>query len=185
MTRQEFVENIECWGELINFCYDNGCDYCEDVCDQDEMDSYIDDCIVEMARNADGWKDLYNQLDNIPEGYYYYIHDNDGGWNGADDDDFESYKSDVLDWGDDSGIWDEEDEEYEEDDAEEYVPEEELTHKLEEESDEDDNEIPEEDCSLGELFASGTSKLQTIKLETEQKRKEEEESFYQFITVTV
>lgn len=180
MTRQEFIDNIECWSELIEFCNDNNLDCCEDIYDDDERDSYVNELLVDMARDADDWKDLLRQLDDIPEGYVYYTHNDYDGWREADDDDFEGRKLDVLAWGDDNEIWDEED------DVEEYVPEEEAIYRSEKENDEneDDNEVPEEECSLGELFVFGAAKLQTIELEAEQKRKEEEESFHQFITVT-
>lgn len=185
MTREEFIENIQCWSELFEFCDDEGCDYCEDVYDDDQKDDYFDSDIVEMASNADGWRDLYRQLDDIPTGYDYYVRDDYDGWRGADEDDFANYKNDVLNWGDNNDIWDEiddeEDEEYEGD--EEVIEEEPM---VEETLDDDDGEEePEEGCSLSELFASCTSKLQTIEVTAEQERKQEEQKFKQFISEAV
>lgn len=173
MTRGEFIENVQCWSDLLSFCYDEGCDYCEDIYTEDSKDEYFNDSIVEMARYADNWQDLYRQLDDIPTGYNYYINDDDG-WRGADDDDFEEYKSDVLQWADDGEIWDEEDDEDEEVSEEEYESDETLDV-------DDDIEALEEGCSLGELFTSSATKLQTIEIEAERKREQEEQFFEQFI----
>lgn len=172
MTRGEFIENVQCWSDLLSFCYDEGCDYCEDIYTEDSKDEYFNDDIVEMARYADNWQDLYRQLDDIPTGYDYYI--NDDGWRGADDDDFEEYKSDVLQWADDEEVWDEEDDEDEDVLEEEY--------EADEASDADeDSEVLEEGCSLGELFTSSATKLQTIEIEVERNREQEEQFFEQFI----
>lgn len=170
MTREEFIENIACWSDLISFCDDEGCSYCEDVYDEYAKDEYFDDCIVDMARNADGWSDLYRELDNIPTGYDYYICD-DHGWHGADDDDFDEHKSDVLSWGDDREVWDEEE-------FDELLDEEDVIDEMQEE--EEDMEL-EEGCSLGELFASSATKLQTIEIEAGEEREREEKFFEQFL----
>lgn len=173
MTREEFIENIRSWNDLLQFCYDYDCDYCEDVYDEDAKDDYFNNDIVEMARNADSWQDLYRQLEDIPTGYDYYIND-DYDWRGADDRDFDNYKSDVLSWGDDYDVWDEEDEDDEDVLEEEYVVAEEM------EDDKDDEEL-EEGCSLGELFTSSATKLQTIEIEAEKEREREEKFFEQFL----
>lgn len=181
MTREEFIENVQSWSDLLDFCYDEGCDYCEDVYDDDAKDDYFDSEIISMARNADDWRDLYRQLEDIPTGYDYYIYD-DYGWHGAEEADFDSHKSDVLSWGDNREVWDEYDEEegYEED--EEILEEEYVADEAQE--DEGDEEL-EEGCSLGELFTSSATKLQTIEIEAERKREQEEKFFEQFIASAV
>ena len=60
------------------------------------------------------------------------------------DDDFENYKNDVLDWADNREVWDEEEEE---EDPELYV------------NPEDKIPVEAEDVSMDELFASGISAL--------------------------
>lgn len=175
MTREEFIENVTCWSDLISFCDNEGCSYCEDIYDEYAKDEYFDDCIVDMARNADGWADLYRELDEIPTGYDYYISD-DYGWHGADDDDFDEYKSDVLSWGDDREVWDEE----EEDEFDELLDEEDEIDEAHEEDEDDEVEL-EEGCSLGELFTSSATKLQTIEIEAEKEREREEKFFEQFL----
>ena len=179
MTREEFIENVQSWNDLMQFCYDENCYCCEDVYDEDAKDDYFNEILVDMARGADDWRDLYSQLEDIPTGYGYYINGDDG-WRGADDDDFEDYKSDVLSWGDDREVWEEDDEE---DDWDEDVLEE--GYEADEASDEDeDDETLEEGCSLGELFTSSATKLQTIEIEAEREREQEEQFFEQFIAAT-
>lgn len=142
MTRAEFIDEVQCWSELIDFCYDSECDYCSDVYDDDAKDEYFNEELVSLAENADGWRDLYRQLDDIPTGYDYYIRNDYDEWRGADDGDFDSYKEDILEWGDNCDIWDEE----EEDD----IDEEEITD--DEDLEDEDFEELEEGCSLGELL---------------------------------
>ena len=64
------------------------------------MDDYINETLVDMARNSDGWRDLRNMLNDIPTGYDYYIRDEYDEFREADDDEFEDYKSSVIAWGD-------------------------------------------------------------------------------------
>lgn len=180
MTRTEFIENVQSWYDLIDFCYGEGCNYCDDVYDDERKDDYFNDDLVEMARDADSWQDMLSNLNDIPEGYDYYIRDDYGDWRGASNDDFDEYKDDVLRWADNHDVWDEE--EVDEDEDEEIFDEECSVYEAPE--DEDDEEL-EEGCSLGELFTSCTSKLQTIEIEAEQERKQEEKKFEQFIAAAV
>lgn len=178
MTRSEFIEGIQFWGDLLNFCYDEGCSNCDDVYPEDSKDEYFDDELVNMAREADSWRDMYEKLGDIPTGYDYYIRDEYDEWRGADIGDFDYRKDDVLEWGDNRGIWDEEDE-MDEDELDEDEPDED---ELDEECGDEEEDV-EEGCPLSELFTSCTSKLQTIRNIEEQERKREEQRFEQFITV--
>lgn len=78
MTRDEFLDGINSWYELREFCSDFGCDVCECIYSQNEMDEYIDSNLLDMARNAAGWEDLLSDLQDYPTGYDYYIRDDDG-----------------------------------------------------------------------------------------------------------
>ena len=145
MTRQEFIDNIHYWSELIEFCSDNGCDYCEDIYDSDAWNDYVNDDVAEMARN-DGWRDILGVLQEYDElsGYDYYRRNDYGEWIGLDDDDFESYKDDVCGWMDDNDYWDEEDEE---EPPVSYVNPEDVTP------------LEAEDVSMDDLFLSGIEAL--------------------------
>ena len=185
MTRQEFIDNVTTWSELLDFCYDENIDFCEDVYTEDAKDEYFDDILVDMARDAGCWQELYNRLEEIPTGYDYYIRDDYGDFEGADDDDFDSHYEDVLEYMDDNEYWDDDDgdEDYEEEPVrEEYV------------DPEDEEPVEEEDVSIAELFTTCNSKLQKIDADTEAAARaaeeEDEEAFNDFcaevgVTVTV
>lgn len=162
MTRNEFIEEVNSWQELIDFCNDEGCSYCEDVYDEYVRDEYIDDMLVDMARNAEGWKDLYGELENIPTGDGYYIRNDYGEWEEADDYEFDEYKENVLEWADDREVWDD-DEEEEDEDCEEL--------------EDDAEEVIEEAFTVSELFTSCASGYQKIERAEDEAEKQAVEDF--------
>lgn len=180
MTRAEFIENIQDWWELIEFCDDEGCSICEDIYDDDAKDEYINGDLVDMARNADGWRDLLQKLNDIESGYDYYRLDGYGDFVGVDDDDFQDYKDDVIEWCDNNDIWDDEeddeDEEYEEQADEEPAPPEVAV-----EDEDDDGFEVEEGCSIGDLFAASASCLQKIEIREQEAKEQEDSAFEMFI----
>lgn len=113
MTRQDFINDIECWYELIDFCNDEGCYECEDIYDSEQRDDFLNEEIEDIARN-ETWREMLETLQGFADGsgYDYYIKDNYGDFVGLDDDDFDAYKSEVLDWGDRYDIWDDDEEGY-------------------------------------------------------------------------
>ena len=145
MTRQEFIDDIYYWSELIDFCSDNGCDYCEDIYDSETWNDYVDDDVAEMAINY-GWRDILSALQGYDEisGYDYYRRNDYGEWIGLDHDDFEALKDDVCGWMDDNDYWDEEDEE---EPPVSYVNPEDVTP------------LEAEDVSMDDLFLSGIEAL--------------------------
>ena len=102
MTRNEFIDNITEWYELKDFCSDFDCDVCEDIYDDDDYDDSVEEDIRDAIADY-GWRDIRDFLGNLPSGYYYYRRNSAFDYDGLDDDDFEDYKEDVLEWGDDSG----------------------------------------------------------------------------------
>ena len=62
MTRNEFIDNITEWSELIDLCSEYGCSYCDDVYSEYSRDEMINDELVDMARNCDDWTELLNTL---------------------------------------------------------------------------------------------------------------------------
>lgn len=130
MTRQEFIDDVRDFGDLIDFCYDNGYDNCEYVRSRDDIDDYIRDEIDYFSREYD-WDGLvrYAQALDLDSDWY-------DTYNSVDpltDDDFERYKTDVLDAVDANGDWEDD-----EDDEEEYYDEEErLVSQVEEEQNEE------------------------------------------------
>ena len=133
MTREEFLDNVNDWDELLDFCYDNDIYTCEDIHTDAQKDEYIENNLVEWARTST-WKELYNILDDIPdESNWYVINDYGEIWE-ATDDDFEDYKQRTLEKCDDDELFDEV-KPYEEDDIEDYT--------LDEEEEEDEEIEPE------------------------------------------
>ena len=102
MTRNEFIDNITEWYELKDFCSDFDCDVCEDIYDDDDYDDIVEEDIRDAIADY-GWRDIRDFLGNLPSGYYYYRRNSAFDYDGLDDDDFEDYKEDVLEWGDDYG----------------------------------------------------------------------------------
>lgn len=118
MTRQEFIDDVTMWLELIYWCsgQDRYCDVCENVFDEADYNERIDEEIDDWD---DGWENLREFLADLPTGYEYYIFDDyDGTYRGADDDDFERLKEEALEWGDDHDVWDNAENEEEGDDPE-------------------------------------------------------------------
>lgn len=110
MTRQEFIETVTDWPELIDFARDNEMyDLTDDYLDDDDIDYEVNDALSEMVH--DDWRRVRDLLDNIPEdtGYFHRV-----GWLNyeyVDEDDFLDLKDDVLEEADAQGYFDEDDEE--------------------------------------------------------------------------
>ena len=119
MTRQEFIDDVTTWGELLNFCANEDCDLCEDIVDPGYVDEYVNDSLVDWACNND-WRSLLGILNNVDDnsGYDYYRYD-DYEYVPVDDDRdlFEEYKDSVLEWMDDNDYWPDGDEDEEEEPA--------------------------------------------------------------------
>lgn len=164
MTRQDFINDVNDFDELISFCNDYECDLCEDVYDESARDEYIDDNLRDMASNADGWQSLLDTLRYIPTGYDYYRRDDYDDWEGLGDYEFEQYKQDVLEWADDNDIWEE--------DEEEALP---------EDDDDDEEFVADEPMSIGELMGVCSSQLQQIGTDKKAETAADDEAFEVFV----
>ncbi len=143
MTRTQFQEGINDFSDLIDFCNEIGCDYCEDIYDDDSRDEVIEEDLADYIRE-NGWRDTRDWLYGIETGYDWYKRDNYGDWVGLGDADFEQYKDDVESYCMECGCFDEDDED--EDDEEE---------PYRESEDPEEPPIETEDCSMNDLFAGG------------------------------
>ena len=45
MTRNDFLNDVTEWWELLDFCSDEGCNICEDIIDSDQLDEYVEEDI--------------------------------------------------------------------------------------------------------------------------------------------
>lgn len=114
-------------------------------------------------------------LDEIPTGYEYYRCDGSFDYTGLDDDsDFEDYKIRVLEWMDDEGLWDAEEDDDEED--EEFDPDYDLFSPGEAQDKEEPAEPPveDEDFSVSDLMSMCGAELLKIQKVAEQRRQEED-----------
>lgn len=114
MTRNEFLEEVTDFGELRNFCDNEGIDICDCVMDGEYFDEIILDRIRERGY-FDTWQEVYRFLRDLPDGAAYYIENDYGEINEVTDDDFEELKQQVLDHMDEHDYWEPEDEDAEED----------------------------------------------------------------------
>ena len=115
MTRQEFINNITTWWQLISFCSDYDLCACDSVYDDDELDEYINEWLDEHSQDY-GWRDLRDLLYDIPTGYEYYAIDSEYGISeieGLGNYEFSDYKDSALEEMDDGGWWDEDEDEEE------------------------------------------------------------------------
>lgn len=176
MTRQDFIDNVTTWGELLDFCNEEGSEICEDIFTEEERDQYItDNWLMDWARESSWW-DLYQILDGIVTGYDYYELD-DGEFYSREDGDttFEERKQEVLQWMDSGDWWDTDDEEEELEDDLVY-----------EEIDCDDLEpIEDEDISVTDLFNVCNEGLKEIANKQEEDILEENNIFDKFFSELV
>ena len=178
MTRQEFLDTVNEFDDLIVFCDEEGCDYCEGIYSADGREDRINELLSDWEANW-GWRDIMDFLrdEANKDGYAWYV-ESDGTLDGLTDEDFERYKSDVLSWMDDGGYWDDPDEPGVEDDDEwtaDYIP------SVEPQDPEDLIPVETEDCSMTELFSAGVNCIRAITCEEIQKAKEADRDFFSFV----
>ena len=106
MTRDEFIEEINSFSDLINWCSENNCDVCSDIWYCDSYDEWVSQKIEELGSDGSSWQYIRDRLNSMESGFDWYRMDRYGDFVGIDDDDFEDYKDAALEWGDDTDIWD-------------------------------------------------------------------------------
>ena len=105
MTRDEFVEEITSFGDLITFCHRyRYVDLIDYIYDRDAMAEAIMAEIQLDYLGCNTWTELRDRLDEIPDCDWYDIE-----W-GYEEADFDCKKAEVLAYLDHDGFWDEEDE---------------------------------------------------------------------------
>ena len=146
MNREEFINSINSWWDLTDFCNREGYeDYIDDIYNEDGRDDYIDSDLRYMVDDLGSWQAVLDALNDIPTGYEYYKRDGYE-WYGLDNEDFTERREEVLDALDEDGFFDA----GEEDPVEEYVDPEDLTP------------TEDEDICVTELLMVCSSTLQNI-----------------------
>ena len=130
MTRQEYSADVQTWSELVEIAGEHGYDFSGELVSSDR----ICDDIKERADNigwGDDWESFASWVSDIPQGYdFYSYNDSYDEYSGLSDADFDTNKSELFDWLDENGLFDE-------DEEDELEPE---------------DEAPDEDFSVGELL---------------------------------
>ena len=138
MTRQEFLDSIESFSDLINFCNENDGyqAYTQNIYDNEDYDMEICRRISEYS-NENRWEEIRDWLDNLPYGCDYYEYDDDWSeWKGLEDEDLHERVHELAQELDEDGFFDDEVEEQEADAVnEELTPQTENTKPVEEEND--------------------------------------------------
>ena len=108
MTRTEFIDDIQCWDDLLDFCSGYDCNVCADIIPYNSLNSNLGEDFT-MCGDEYDWDDIRDWLNNIDDNANYYYRNGCFEYESVDDQ-FESYKDDVLEWGDEGDIWDPEQE---------------------------------------------------------------------------
>lgn len=166
MTRNEFINDINDWEELIDFCRDMNYELCDDIYSEYSRDDYINDYLENIASECGDWRSLISTLEDITTGYDYYLYESTTDWRGLDDGDFECYKETVVEWMDDRELWsEEEDDEEEECNVDPY----------------DLSPLETEDISISELFSACSQGLKSITDADKASDEAAENSFIEFV----
>ena len=153
MTRAEFDE-IESWYDLKDFCYEIGCDYCDDIICGDELDERVNDEIINALRYGSwDWKDIRGALRDIPDTADYddfLIINGELDYSYADNDDLDRYKDDVREYAERHGDFDDDEEEDDLED-EDNVP---KSYPGTAIQPEDEGSVEQESISITDLFTT-------------------------------
>ena len=160
MRREEFINDIVDWGDLVNFCCEQGYDnYVENIYGDYALDDALDEFFSDMISER-RWYDVKEAMDDIPQGYDWYYFDYSDCYP-VDDYELNETKDRLLEELDEDGFFDDEDDE-EECEETERVPE--YFEPCE----------PDEDAELIDIgfFVSDNANLvsQAEKVESDRKR---------------
>lgn len=120
MTRGQFLEQVDCWDALLEFDRENGFGFFDGIITNDEMSERVDEQISEALANL-SWTEIRDYLNGISDMNSFYRDVSEDEWFGfyGVDDEFDTSMDEFVDWMDDNGYWDaEEDDEHESDDDE-------------------------------------------------------------------
>lgn len=161
MFRNYFLDDITDFDDLKDFCDEYNCPVLDDVFDEDDLDERVNADVSRRVDNGGSWWEIRDWLGYIPTGYDWYRLSDYDDYAGLTDSDFEDFKLEVLDWGDEHEIWDEENLVPEEDDAEE---------------EEEEYIEPSEAFSVSELASLCGLEFQTIQAVNESRVQAEKEA---------
>ena len=167
MTANEFLENVNDYYDLKEFCSEIGCEYCDNILSDDGLDEEVEWAIGECHREY-SWREIRDLLSEVPTGYNWYRLDGTFDYVGLDEYDFADSKDEVYSWAHYNGYFDEEE-------AEERVTREEP----------EEEPLEDEDFSVADLMGMCSITLVTIQTNSLRSMQEETAAFDQFIDVNM
>lgn len=104
MTRQEFIDGVTTWRELIEFCRANDMNTCDGVIHHNELQENI---ARDMVLHGDqfAWTDIRGWLNDIRDDATYYNRASSFEYESLDDGDFQDYKEYAMEEADEIGVW--------------------------------------------------------------------------------
>lgn len=158
MTRAEFVESVTTFYDLVNMDSEYSCGICDDLVLGDDLADAINE---DFRYNDYDWIDIRNWLNDIEEGYECYKRNGSFEYEYLTEGDFEDYKEELLRYMCDEEYIDYDEEEDDEDDEEE------VYYICVDGNDvgADEQEPPEEDIGVAELFSVCNSDFRVLKQE--------------------
>lgn len=158
MTRQEFIEDIRSWRDLIEFCNNNDAySYVDDIYTDEDMDDYIEREAEEFI-SENGWTTFRDYLNDIPSGHEYYRRNGEMSFEYMDAHDLRDLKEEILD----DGIV-----EFDEEDDEEG-----MEAVAEEETAVDAEPTPDEPIGIDALFTECSAVFQNAQREIDRRNEE-------------
>lgn len=110
MNRSTFIDDVNDFYDLSQFCEEAGCYLLEDIYSEDARNEMIDESLVDLARN-NSWQDLYNILDRYRDNSGYDFYEYDDYYDEYRPADFDYWKGEVRDWADENDAWEDDEEE--------------------------------------------------------------------------
>jgi hypothetical protein len=106
MTRDDFINDVCGWEDLMQFCRDEDLGDCEDIVDFDGLNDTVNEELPDFVSNH-SWRDVLDMLQNIYTGYEYYRQDGFISFTGLNSGDFDNYKENIANYMDENDLWDE------------------------------------------------------------------------------
>ena len=103
MTRDEFLDNVNDFYDLVDFCNENSLSTCDYLLSDGSFDDWVDEQLEQWAR-YDRWWEVKDKLNDLPSGYDWY--DTEWSVEGLSSSDFDDWKEKVLEEADLVNVWD-------------------------------------------------------------------------------
>lgn len=97
MTKNDFLQDITDWSELLDFCKETTCPLCDDIIPEVNLNPYVINEIKKATENIT-WQNLKEHLNEIDDLCDFYLHKDGFAFLEADDLLFQERKKSVSHW---------------------------------------------------------------------------------------